>query len=149
MGQKFCTYCGNALEPGVKFCTKCGAPVEEPPSMTQEPAPEPDFPEAKVELKVTGVVKDKNGYKDAYGVKYSKDKKILIDGRYQTGEVYQIARGTRVICSHAFDSGSVGKIIIPSSHGIKQENLSCPDRQKRFLSCERTRKSSPKYRKNA
>ena len=30
-------------------------------------------------------------------------------------EVYQIARGTRVICSHAFDSGSVGKIIIPSS----------------------------------
>lgn len=61
------------------------------------------------------VKEDKNVYKDAYGVKYSKDKKILIDGGYQTGEVYQIARGTRVICSHAFDNGSVGKIIIPSS----------------------------------
>lgn len=61
------------------------------------------------------VKEDKNVYKDACGVKYSKDKKILIDGRYQTGEVYQIARGTRVICSHAFDNGSVGKIIIPSS----------------------------------
>ena len=61
------------------------------------------------------VKEDKNVYKDACGVKYSKDKKILIDGGYQTGEVYQIARGTRVICSHAFDNGSVGKIIIPSS----------------------------------
>lgn len=61
------------------------------------------------------VKEDKNAYKDAYGVKYSKDKKILIDGGYQEGEVYQIARGTRVICSHAFDSGDVGKIIIPSS----------------------------------
>lgn len=61
------------------------------------------------------VKEDKNVYKDAYGVKYSEDKKILIDGGYQTGEVYQIARGTRVICSHAFDNGSVGKIIIPSS----------------------------------
>ena len=61
------------------------------------------------------VTEDKNGYTDAYGVKYSKDKKILIDGGFPEGEIYQIASGTRVICNHAFDSGDVGKIIIPSS----------------------------------
>lgn len=61
------------------------------------------------------VKEDKNTCKDAYGVKYSRDKKILIDGGYPKGEIYQIASGTRVICNHAFDSGDVGKIIIPSS----------------------------------
>lgn len=58
---------------------------------------------------------DKESYKDAYGVKYSKDKKILIDGGYQECNEYQIARGTRIICDNALDSGNIEKIIIPSS----------------------------------
>lgn len=58
---------------------------------------------------------DKKTYNDAYGVKYSEDKKILIDGGYQERDEYQIARGTRIICDNAFDTGNVGKIIIPSS----------------------------------
>lgn len=57
----------------------------------------------------------KKTYKDAYGVKYSEDKKILIDGGYLEGNEYRIARGTRVICDNALYSGDVGKIIIPSS----------------------------------
>lgn len=61
------------------------------------------------------IKEDKNTYKDAYGVKYSKDKKILIDGGYQKRDEYQIARGTRIICDNAFDTGDVGEIIIPSS----------------------------------
>lgn len=61
-------------------------------------------------------IKDgKDTYKDAYGVKYSKDKKILIDGGYQKLDEYRIVGGTRIICDHAFDSGEIGKIIIPSS----------------------------------
>ena len=58
---------------------------------------------------------DENSYKDACGVKYSKDKKILIDSGYQKREKYQIAKGTRIICDNAFRSGGIGKIIIPSS----------------------------------
>lgn len=58
---------------------------------------------------------DENSYKDACGVKYSKDKKILIDCGYQKREEYQIAKGTRIICDNAFRSGGIGKIIIPSS----------------------------------
>lgn len=61
-------------------------------------------------------IKDvKDTYKDVYGVKYSKDKKILIDGGYQKLDEYRIVGGTRIICDHAFDSGEIGKIIIPSS----------------------------------
>lgn len=61
------------------------------------------------------IKEDKNTYKDTYGVKYSKDKKILIDGGYQKRDEYRIARGTRIICDNAFDTGDVGDIIIPSS----------------------------------
>lgn len=57
----------------------------------------------------------KDTYKDAYGIKYSKDKKILIDGGYQKLDEYRIVGGTRMICDHAFDCGEIGKIIIPSS----------------------------------
>lgn len=58
---------------------------------------------------------DDSAYKDAYGAKYSKDRKILINSGYQKREEYQIASGTRIICNNAFSSGNVGKIIIPSS----------------------------------
>lgn len=58
---------------------------------------------------------DKNVYKDACGVKYSKDKKTLIDGGNQKVEEFRIARGTRIICDNAFDTGDIGKLIIPSS----------------------------------
>ncbi len=61
-------------------------------------------------------IKDgKDTYKDAYGVKYSKDKKILIDRGYQKMDEYRIVGGTRIICDHAFNCGEIGKIIIPSS----------------------------------
>ena len=56
-----------------------------------------------------------NTYEDAYGAKYSEDKKILIDGGYQKGNEYRIARGTRIICDNAFTICNVKKIIIPSS----------------------------------
>lgn len=58
---------------------------------------------------------DESSYKDAYGVKYSKDKKILIDSGCQKREKYQIAKGTRIICANAFSHSDIGKIIIPSS----------------------------------
>lgn len=58
---------------------------------------------------------DENSYKDACGVKYSKDKKILIDSRYLKRGEYQIAKGTRIICDSAFRSGDIEKVIIPSS----------------------------------
>ncbi len=57
----------------------------------------------------------KNTYKDDYGVKYSEDKKCLIDGGWQEGNEYRIATGTRVICDNAFGRGNFGKFIIPSS----------------------------------
>lgn len=61
-------------------------------------------------------VKDvKDTYKDDYGIKYSKDKKILIDSGYQNLDEYRITGGTRIICDNAFDSGEIGNIIIPSS----------------------------------
>ena len=65
--------------------------------------------------KLCSIKDGKDTYKDAYGVKYSKDKKILIDGGYQKLDEYRIVGGTRIICDHAFDSGEIGKIIIPSS----------------------------------
>lgn len=58
---------------------------------------------------------DKKIYKDAHGVKYSENKKILIDGGYLKGNKYQIARSTRIICDNSLDGGDVEKIIIPSS----------------------------------
>ena len=54
-------------------------------------------------------------YEDAYGVKYSEDKKILIEGGFRNGNEYRIARGTRVICDNAFNNRSFEKIIMPSS----------------------------------
>lgn len=61
-------------------------------------------------------VKNCNGIvKDAYGVEYSADGRILIGGGYQKADVYQIDEGTRVICDNAFINGSFKKIIIPSS----------------------------------
>lgn len=65
--------------------------------------------------KLCSIKDGKDTYKDAYGVKYSKDKKILIDGGYQKLDEYRIVGGTKIICDHAFDSGEIGKIIIPSS----------------------------------
>lgn len=59
--------------------------------------------------------KGKKIYTDVYGVKYSEDKKVLIDSGYLKGDEYQIAKGTRIICDNALDNGNVGKIIIPSS----------------------------------
>ncbi len=64
---------------------------------------------------ICSVKDDKNVYKDACGVKYSKDKKTLIDGGYQKVEELRIARGTRIIGDNAFDTGDIGKLIIPSS----------------------------------
>lgn len=61
------------------------------------------------------IKEDKKIHKDAYGVIYSEDKNVLIDGGYLKGNSYQIARGTRIICDNALDSGDVEKIIIPSS----------------------------------
>lgn len=61
------------------------------------------------------VKEEKNVYEDAYGVKYSKDKKILIYGGYQKRAELQIARGTRIISDYAFNMGDIGKLIIPSS----------------------------------
>ena len=61
------------------------------------------------------VKEDKKTYEDAYGVKYSEDKKILIAGGYPKGDEYRIASGTRIICDNAFHAGDIGKIIIPSS----------------------------------
>ena len=61
------------------------------------------------------IKEDKKIYKDAYGVKYSEDRKVLIDGGYLKGNEYQIARSTRIICDNAFHNGNVGKLIIPSS----------------------------------
>lgn len=61
------------------------------------------------------VKEDKKANKDTYGVKYSRDKKILIDAGYLTREEYRIARGTRIICDNALDAGDIGKLIIPSS----------------------------------
>lgn len=58
---------------------------------------------------------DKKTYEDAYNVKYSEDKKILIAGGYINENEYRITRGTRIICDNAFHAGDVGKIIIPSS----------------------------------
>lgn len=65
--------------------------------------------------KLCSIKDGKDTYKDVYGIKYSKDKKILIDGGYQKLDEYRIVGGTRIICDHAFDSGEIGKIIIPSS----------------------------------
>ena len=61
------------------------------------------------------IKEDKKIYKDAYGVKYSEDRKVLIDSGYLKGNEYQIARSTRIICDNAFHNGNVGKLIIPSS----------------------------------
>lgn len=61
------------------------------------------------------VKEDKKTYEDAYGGKYSEDKKILIAGGYPKGDEYRIASGTRIICDNAFHAGDIGKIIIPSS----------------------------------
>lgn len=58
---------------------------------------------------------EKKIYKDAYGVKYTEDRKVLIDGGYLKRNEYQIARNTRIICDNAFHCGDVGKLIIPSS----------------------------------
>ena len=65
--------------------------------------------------KLCSIKKSGNTYKDTNGVKYSNDKKILIDGGYLNGDKYRIAKGTRIICDHAFVSGNLEKIIIPSS----------------------------------
>ena len=56
-----------------------------------------------------------NSYKDSYGVKYSPDKKILIDGGYLQKKEYHIPLGTRIICDNAFHWGNIEKIKIPSS----------------------------------
>lgn len=66
-------------------------------------------------FELCSIKEDNKTYKDAYGVKYSEDKKILIGGGYPKGNEYRIARGTRIICDNAFHAGDVGKIIIPSS----------------------------------
>ncbi len=58
---------------------------------------------------------DKNSFKDAFGIIYSKDQKALIKGAYLEIEEYRITRGTRIICDYAFVSCNFGKIIIPSS----------------------------------
>ena len=58
---------------------------------------------------------DKNSFKDAYGVVYSADKKVLISASYQETKCYKIAKGTRVICNYAFRYKSFEKILIPSS----------------------------------
>ena len=55
-----------------------------------------------------------NTFKDAYGVKYSKDRKVLISSGYQNVNEYIIPKGTRVICNGAFN-GHFKKIVIPSS----------------------------------
>lgn len=65
--------------------------------------------------KLCSIKDGKDTYKDAYGIKYSKDKKILIDGGYQNVDEYRITGGTRIICDNAFDSGEIGNVIIPSS----------------------------------
>ena len=56
-----------------------------------------------------------NTFNDTNGIKYSNDKKILIDGGCLNGGKYRIAKGTRIICDHALVSGNLEKIIIPSS----------------------------------
>ncbi|HET7841482.1 MAG TPA: OmpA family protein, partial [Terriglobia bacterium] len=45
-GNRFCAYCGTALDPGMKFCSKCGKPVAEAeaPKAPQPAAPAPPTP---------------------------------------------------------------------------------------------------------
>ena len=61
------------------------------------------------------IKEDKKKFKDDYGVKYSIDKKILIDSGYQNTDEYKIPVGTRIICNGAFKYGTFKKIVIPSS----------------------------------